>query len=101
MFQLPHRRCPRPAGGNLVRSKRDASGLVFAYNVALQFLQIGRWRDCLHGERAYMLPSLIAKTLLAWQVWSGTVRPWERPVQSRSMNATTATARIHDRQLPA
>ena len=75
--------------------------LVFAYNVVFQLLQIGRWRDYLHGERAYMLPSLIAETLLAWQVWSGTVRPWKRPVQSRSMTTTTATARIHDRQLPA
>ncbi|MDH4334438.1 MAG: heliorhodopsin HeR [Chloroflexota bacterium] len=48
---------------------------VFAFNMVFQFRQIGRWRDYLHGERAYMLLSLFAKTLLAWQVWSGTLRP--------------------------
>jgi hypothetical protein len=48
---------------------------VFALNMVFQFRQIGRWRDYLYGERAYMLLSLFAKTLLAWQVWSGTLRP--------------------------
>jgi hypothetical protein len=48
---------------------------VFAFNMVFQFRQIGRWRDYLYGERAYMLLSLFAKTLLAWQVWSGTLRP--------------------------
>jgi hypothetical protein len=48
---------------------------IFAFNMVLQFRQLGRWRDYLHGERAYMLLSLFAKTLLAWQVWSGTLRP--------------------------
>jgi hypothetical protein len=43
--------------------------------MVFQFQKIGRWRDYLHGERAYMLLSLFAKTLLAWQVWSGTLRP--------------------------
>jgi len=48
---------------------------VFAINMVLQYGKVGRWRDYLYGERAYMLFSLIAKTLLAWQVWSGTLRP--------------------------
>lgn len=48
---------------------------VFAVNMVLQFLEIGRWNDYLYGERAYMFLSLFAKTLLAWQVWSGTLRP--------------------------
>lgn len=48
---------------------------IFALNMVFQFRQIGRWRDYLYGERAYMLLSLFAKTLLAWQVWSGTLRP--------------------------
>lgn len=48
---------------------------IFALNMIFQFRQIGRWRDYLYGERAYMLLSLFAKTLLAWQVWSGTLRP--------------------------
>ncbi|MDL2334986.1 MAG: heliorhodopsin HeR [Chloroflexota bacterium] len=48
---------------------------VFAINMVLQYGKIGRWRDYLYGERAYMLFSLIAKSLLAWQVFSGTLRP--------------------------
>jgi len=48
---------------------------VFAVNMVLQYRKIGRWRDYLYGERAYMLFSLIAKSLLARQVFFGTLRP--------------------------
>ena len=48
---------------------------VFAINMVLQYGRIGRWRDYLYGERAYMLFSLVAKSLLAWQVFAGTLRP--------------------------
>ena len=48
---------------------------VFAINMVLQYGRIGPWRDYLVGERAYMLFSLVAKTLLAWQVFAGTLRP--------------------------
>jgi hypothetical protein len=48
---------------------------IFALNMVLQFKRLGRWRDYLYGERAYMFLSLFAKSLLAWQVWSGTLRP--------------------------
>jgi hypothetical protein len=48
---------------------------VFAINMVLQYGRVGPWRDYLVGERAYMLFSLIAKTLLAWQVFAGTLRP--------------------------
>ena len=48
---------------------------VFAVNMVLQYRKVGRWADYLHGERAYMLFSLIAKSLLAWQVFAGTLRP--------------------------
>ena len=48
---------------------------IFAITMVLQYRQVGRWRDYLTGEKTYMLLSLIAKTLLAWQVWSGTLRP--------------------------
>lgn len=48
---------------------------VFAINMVLQYRKIGRWADYLYGERAYMILSLVAKTLLAWQVFSGTLRP--------------------------
>ena len=48
---------------------------VFAITMILQYGKIGRWRDYLVGEKSYMLLSLIAKTLLAWQVFAGTLRP--------------------------
>jgi hypothetical protein len=48
---------------------------VFAINMVLQYRKTGRWSDYLYGERAYMLFSLVAKTLLAWQVFAGTLRP--------------------------
>jgi hypothetical protein len=48
---------------------------VFAVNMLLQYRRVGRWRDYLYGERAYMLLSLTAKSLLAWQVFAGTLQP--------------------------
>lgn len=47
----------------------------FAINMILQYKQIGRWRDYLYGERAFIILSLVAKSLLAWQVFAGTLRP--------------------------
>ena len=48
---------------------------VFAIVMVLQYRRIGRWRDYLAGEKTYMVLSLVAKSLLAWQVFSGTLRP--------------------------
>jgi hypothetical protein len=48
---------------------------VFAFNMVLQYRKTGRWADYLYGERVYMLLSLFAKTILAWQVFAGTLRP--------------------------
>lgn len=47
----------------------------FAINMFLQYKKIGPWRDYLYGERAYIILSLVAKSLLAWQVFAGTLRP--------------------------
>jgi hypothetical protein len=47
----------------------------FAVNMVLQYKKVGPWRDYLFGERAYVMLSLIAKSALAWQVFSGTLRP--------------------------
>ena len=44
---------------------------VFALNQWLQYKQVGRWRDYLFGERFYITLSLVAKSLLAWQVFAG------------------------------
>ena len=43
---------------------------VFAVNMWLQYRQIGPWRDYLVGEKTYILLSLTAKALLAWQVFA-------------------------------
>jgi len=48
---------------------------IFAVNMVLQYLKVGKWKDYLFGESMYILLSLVAKSLLAWQVWSGTMRP--------------------------
>lgn len=47
----------------------------FAINMVLQYKKIGKWKDYLYGERAYIILSLVAKSLLAWQVFAGTLRP--------------------------
>lgn len=47
----------------------------FALNMVLQYKKIGPWKDYLFGERAYIVLSLVAKSLLAWQVFAGTLRP--------------------------
>ena len=48
---------------------------TFSANMWLQYRRIGRWRDYLYGERTYIVLSLVAKSLLAWQVFAGTLRP--------------------------
>jgi len=41
----------------------------FAVNMLLQYKQIGPWKDYLFGEKVYIILSLTAKALLAWQVF--------------------------------
>jgi hypothetical protein len=43
--------------------------------MVLQYGRIGPWRDYLVGEKTYMVLSLVAKSLLAWQVFFGTLAP--------------------------
>lgn len=47
----------------------------FAVNMALQYARIGPWRNYLFGESVYVLLSLVAKSLLAWQVFANTLIP--------------------------
>lgn len=47
----------------------------FAINQVLQYKKVGKWSDYLYGERVYIILSLVAKSLLAWQVFAGTLRP--------------------------
>ncbi len=46
----------------------------FAANMALQYLQVGWWRDYLHGEIGYIALSLTAKSLLAWLIFANVLR---------------------------
>jgi len=48
----------------------------FALNMVLQYKGIGRWRDYLYGERAYIILSFVAKTILAWLVFTGVFAPF-------------------------
>ena len=47
----------------------------FAVNMFLQYKKVGKWKDYIYGERAYILLSLLAKSALAWQIFAGTLRP--------------------------
>ena len=42
----------------------------FAVNMVLQYKRVGKWADSLYAERAYIVLSLVAKTVLAWQVFA-------------------------------
>lgn len=48
---------------------------LFAINMYLQYKKAGKWKDYLWGEKMYILLSLLAKSVLAWLIWGGTLRP--------------------------
>jgi hypothetical protein len=48
---------------------------TFAINQVLQYRQVGKWANYLQGERSYITLSLVAKSILAWQVFSGAIIP--------------------------
>ncbi len=47
----------------------------FALVQWLQYKPVGKWSDYLRGERAYIILSLVAKSILAWQVFANTLIP--------------------------
>jgi len=47
----------------------------FAINMALRYKKVGPWKNYIYGELVYIVLSLVAKSLLAWQVFAGTLRP--------------------------
>ena len=49
---------------------------IFALNMVLQYKGTGKWRDYLYGERAYIVLSFIAKTILSWIVFVGIFAPF-------------------------
>lgn len=48
---------------------------TFPINMILQYSKVGKFKDYRFGERGYIILSLIAKTLLAWLVFSGVMQP--------------------------
>ena len=45
----------------------------FGLNQWLQYRRVGPWADYAHGEKAYLVLSLVAKSLLAWQIFAGSL----------------------------
>lgn len=46
----------------------------FAVNQWLQYRQVGPWRDYAFGEKTYLVLSLVAKSVLAWQIFAGSLQ---------------------------
>ncbi len=46
---------------------------TFAINMVLQYKKVGPWKNYLYGEAVYIFLSLAAKSVLAWQVFGGTL----------------------------
>lgn len=45
----------------------------FGLNQWLQYKRIGKWKNYFRGETAYVVLSLVAKSLLAWQIFAPTL----------------------------
>jgi Heliorhodopsin len=45
----------------------------FGLNQWLQYKRIGKWADYAFGEKTYLVLSLVAKSLLAWQIYGGSL----------------------------
>lgn len=48
---------------------------IFAINMVLQYKKVGKWKEYVYGERVYIVLSLLAKTTLAWLIFSGVFAP--------------------------
>lgn len=48
---------------------------LFPINMVLQYKKVGKWANYLYGERTYIILSLVAKSVLAWLVFSGVMQP--------------------------
>ncbi len=41
----------------------------------LQYKGVGKWKDYIYGEKAYIVLSLVAKSVLAWIAFGGVMQP--------------------------
>jgi hypothetical protein len=46
---------------------------TFSINMVLQYKRVGKWKSYVYGEKVYIVLSLVAKTLLAWQIFANTL----------------------------
>ena len=47
----------------------------FGVNQWLQYRRVGRWMNYVFGEKSYLVLSLAAKSVLAWQIFGGSLAP--------------------------
>lgn len=47
--------------------------MSFALNQWLQYREVGPWKSYAFGEKTYLVLSLVAKSALAWQIFSGSL----------------------------
>jgi hypothetical protein len=47
--------------------------MSFGLNQWLQYRGVGRWSDYAYGEKSYLVLSLVAKSVLAWQIFAGSL----------------------------
>ena len=45
----------------------------FGLNQWLQYSGVGPWSDYAFGEKSYLVLSLVAKSVLAWQIFGGSL----------------------------
>lgn len=45
----------------------------FGLNQWLQYRQVGKWTSYIFGEKTYLVLSLVAKSVLAWQIFGGSL----------------------------
>lgn len=55
--------------------EKSKTSKLRTFNIVLQYKKVGKWKDYLYGERAYIILSLVAKTLLAYLVFAGITQP--------------------------
>jgi len=48
---------------------------LFPINMVLQYKKVGKWKNYIYGEKVYITLSLVAKSVLAWLVFSGVMQP--------------------------
>jgi hypothetical protein len=51
------------------------AGLLLGANCWMQYKKLNRWADYLFSERMLMLLGVVVKTLLAWLIFAGALRP--------------------------